>query len=148
MKSKIKGFIQTFLKNVLGIQIYRVKKALPEPDKPQLKMQFVHDPAYSYMILPEHQEKLYIELAQVVDDFSSLEFEISLGIVLVRRPRILIESHRHTSGFQYLHQQGSSRAFQSRYDVVLVFIQHSEPMLGQILRFFKCFFLVPYSALT
>lgn len=74
MKTKLKKLIQSLLKNLLGIQIYRVKKDVPEKEKPQLKMKYVHDPAYSYMIQPIYQEKLYLELAGVVDSFLSNDF--------------------------------------------------------------------------
>jgi hypothetical protein len=70
----MKKLIQYFLKNILGIQIYRVKKEVPQKEKPQLKMNYSHDPAYSYMIEPAYQEKLYLELAGVIETFLSNKF--------------------------------------------------------------------------
>ncbi len=71
MATSLKKIIQSFLKNVLGIQIYRVKKTPVKDDKPQLKMIYVHDPAYSYMPQPAYQEELHRELAGIADSFLS-----------------------------------------------------------------------------
>ena len=73
-RKKIKTLINSFLKNTLGIQIYRVKKQQPEKEKAQLKMKYVHDPAYSYMINPAYQEKLIRELSHVADIFLANNF--------------------------------------------------------------------------
>jgi len=73
-RKKIKTVINSVLKNTLGIQIYRVKKQQPEKEKAQLKMKYVHDPAYSYMINPSYQEKLIRELSQVADIFLANNF--------------------------------------------------------------------------
>jgi len=74
MITTMKKLIQSFLKNILGIQILRVKKEGPQKEKPQLKMNYSHDPAYSYMIEPAYQEKLYLELAGVIETFLSNKF--------------------------------------------------------------------------
>ena len=73
-RKKIKTQINSLLKNTLGIQIYRVNKQQPEKEKAQLKMKYVHDPAYSFMSNPAYQEKLILELSQVADNFLAHNF--------------------------------------------------------------------------
>jgi hypothetical protein len=63
----MKNIIKSFLRNIFGIEIKRVKKAPPESSKPQLKMVYVNDPAYSYMVDENLQDQLIIELSQVAD---------------------------------------------------------------------------------
>ena len=69
MKTKFKEFIKSLLKNVLGIQILRVKKIPPKKEKPKLKMKYVHDPASSYMLNSAYQKMLIDDLSQVTEDF-------------------------------------------------------------------------------
>ena len=73
-RKKLKTQINSLLKNTLGIQIYRVNKQQPEKEKVQLKMKYVHDPAYSFMSNPAYQEKLILELSQVADNFLSHKY--------------------------------------------------------------------------
>jgi hypothetical protein len=58
----LKEFIKSILKNILGIQISRVKKIPPKKEEPQVKMKSVHDPVYSYMINPVYRDMLIDEL--------------------------------------------------------------------------------------
>ena len=112
MKTKLKKLIQSLLKNLLGIQIYRVKKDIPDKEKPQLKMKYVHDPAYSYMIEPVYQERLHLELAGVVDSFLSNDFfpnaanNNSLNIV-----RDFFEIYRSREKKDNTHGSGFHNAF-------------------------------------
>jgi hypothetical protein len=74
MKSKIKELIKSFLNNVLGIQIHLVKNIPPKKDKPDLKMKYVHDPVYSYMVDQEYKDRLVTELANVVDEVRAFNY--------------------------------------------------------------------------
>jgi len=69
MKTKLKNLIKSFLKKVLGIQIFRVKKQPLVKEKPQLKMIYVHDPSTSFMKDPVYQDELILELSGVADTF-------------------------------------------------------------------------------
>jgi hypothetical protein len=112
MKKKIKQIIQSLLKNVLGIQIYRVKKKTPDEEKPQLKMKYVHDPAYSYMALPEHQERLNAELAQVVDGFLANNFfPNASGTSSLQIVRDFFAIYRHREKTDNTHGSGFHNAF-------------------------------------
>lgn len=69
MKTRIKELIKSFLKNVLGIQIHRVKKIQPKKEEPALKLKYVHDPAFSYMVDEVYKTQLIEELAEIADKF-------------------------------------------------------------------------------
>jgi hypothetical protein len=74
VKSRVKELIKSFLKNVLGIQISRVRKVPPQKEKPSLKMNFVHDPAYSFMPDQSLRDQLIDELTQAADTLRSKDF--------------------------------------------------------------------------
>jgi hypothetical protein len=69
MLSNIKGLIKNLLNKIFGIQVIRTKKSPQEMEQPKLKMKYVHDPAYSYMLKPAHQDLLIDELAKYANDF-------------------------------------------------------------------------------
>ena len=111
MKGRIKEQIQSFLKNVLGIQIYRVKKQ-PEKEKAQLKMTYVHDPAYSYMINPAYQEKLILELSQVADKFLAQKFFLNASdTTSTKIIREFFELYRNREKTDNSHGSGFHNAF-------------------------------------
>jgi hypothetical protein len=108
MKSKIKELIISFLKNVLGIQVQRVKKNPPQREKPKLKMIFSHDPAFSHMVDQKYQDQLLNELAQIADEFRQKGYLPSLSAassISIVEDFFRIYSHRektdntHGSGF-------------------------------------------------
>ncbi len=74
MKTRFKEFIKTVLRTVFGIQILRVKNIPPKSEKPQLKMKYVHDPAYSYMIDQKYKDRLVEELSLVADEFRKKQY--------------------------------------------------------------------------
>jgi hypothetical protein len=69
MKTRLRELLKSFCRNVLGIQIKRVKNKPPKTDLPALKMECVHDPVYSYMVDQEYKDRLIHELAEIADDF-------------------------------------------------------------------------------
>ena len=112
MKTKIKKLLQSLLKNLFGIQVYRVNKKSPEKEKPKLKMKYVHDPAYSYMIQPALQEKLNLELAQVVDTFLSQDFfPNASGSDSLQIVRDFFDLYRHREKTENTHGSGFHNAF-------------------------------------
>ncbi len=74
MRTRFKEFIKTALRAVFGIQILRVKNIPPKSEKPQLKMKYVHDPAYSYMIDQKYKDRLVKELSLVADEFRKKQY--------------------------------------------------------------------------
>ncbi len=69
MKTTLKKIIKSLFKNIFGVQITRVNKIKPKKEEPNLKMKYVHDPAYSYMTNPVYKDMLIGELCQTADDF-------------------------------------------------------------------------------
>jgi hypothetical protein len=74
MATKFKEFIKSILEKILGIQVTRIQKTPPLDEKPDLKMKFVHDPAYSYMVDKIYQDRLIKELAEIADEFRKRSF--------------------------------------------------------------------------
>jgi len=69
MKTTLKKIIKSFLKNIFGVQITRVNKIQPKKEEPNIKMKYIHDPAYSYMTNPVYKDMLIDELCQTAADF-------------------------------------------------------------------------------
>jgi len=70
MKKYIKSIINGILKH-FGLKLIWAKPAQKKKTKPDLKMEYVHDPAYSYMKEKSHREKLNAELAIYAETFFS-----------------------------------------------------------------------------
>ena len=112
MKTKLKKLIQSLLKNLFGVQIYRVKNKTPKKEKPQLKMKYIHDPAYSHMLEPGLQEKLDLELAQVVDTFLDEDhFPNSANASPLEIVQDFFEIYRHREKTENTHGSGFHNAF-------------------------------------
>jgi len=74
MKSKLIDLIKTILKNVFGIQVLRIKNISENKSEPKTKMDYVHDPAFSYMKTPAYKELLIKELADYGNQFFSNDY--------------------------------------------------------------------------
>lgn len=100
MNATLKEFIKSILKNILGIQISRVKKIPPKKEEPQVKMRSVHDPVYSYMINPVYRDMLIDELCQTADKFFAHNyFSINSNFNLdkiIREFFVLYQGRGHT----------------------------------------------------
>jgi hypothetical protein len=122
---KLKELIKSFLKNVLGIQLVRVRKIPPEKQKPALKMKYVHDPASSYMIDPIYQDMLLDELSLVAESFKQLNI---LPINIDTSTRTIIEDffniYTYRSKTDNTHGSGFHNAFWIYYITRLL-----DPML-------------------
>ena len=75
MLSNIKGLINNLLNKIFGIQVIRTKKSPQEMEQPKLKMKYVHDPAYSYMLKPAHQDLLIDELAKYAKEHPEISLQ-------------------------------------------------------------------------
>lgn len=68
MKKLIKKIINGALRT-LGLKIVRIKPPEEKANKPALKMKYVHDPSYSYMVNKQYREALFRELANIAESF-------------------------------------------------------------------------------
>jgi len=112
MKTTLKEFIKSILKNTLGIQISKVKKPPPKEEGPQVKMNYVHDPAYSYMTNLVYRDMLIDELCLTADAFFahnyfSLDSNFNLD-KLIREFFVLYQDRSQTDN---THGSGFHNAF-------------------------------------
>ena len=112
MNTTLKEFIKSKLKNIMGIQISRVKKIPPKKEGPQVKMRSVHDPVYSYMINPVYRDMLIDELCQTADiffahNYFSVDSNFNLDKI-IREFFVLYQGRGHTEN---THGSGFHNAF-------------------------------------
>jgi hypothetical protein len=112
MKTRIKEIIKSLLKNVLGIQILRVKNIPAVKEKPKLKMKYVHDPATSYMINPVYQDMLVADLSRCAEDFFSHNyFPLDPGFIVKDRVAEFFEIYCGRTLTDNTHGSGFHNAF-------------------------------------